>query len=234
MFDGCVMDVAWSFFLVVRHNIDFCAVDATAVEGTRGFLLGDRPSHMRFLSALAALGCAHGWWWRGNSSAVPDEGPWRRWLQDTSPFTASWLNQAEEKFESVKASVQEASGFSWDQGLWWVFDMVVGTLGWLIFGTAWGNVQSGIRRLLQLGALFALCVRSCALHLDGLLPNCVFGSWHPDGSGVAVPQTLEDRWHLAVLRSEVDRWSTRSYRCRLSWASYGKNPGNGGPEAVQA
>ena len=43
-------------------------------------------------------------------------------------------------------------------GLWWLCDSLVGLLGWLVFGTAWGDVKLGVRRLVQIGAILLLCV----------------------------------------------------------------------------
>ena len=45
-----------------------------------------------------------------------------------------------------------------DWGVWLIVDSVVGLFGWLIFGSAWDGVKSGVKRLLQLGAVLVACL----------------------------------------------------------------------------
>ena len=47
---------------------------------------------------------------------------------------------------------------SWDQVLWTLGDTLIGSFGWIFFGNAWGDVRSGLRRLLQVGGILCLCL----------------------------------------------------------------------------
>ena len=47
---------------------------------------------------------------------------------------------------------------TWDFGLWTVVDGLVGLAGWGLFGSIWGDVKNGFKRLLQIGIVLLLCI----------------------------------------------------------------------------
>eukprot|EP00435_Cladocopium_sp_Y103_P076069 s50_g75.t1 len=113
---------------------------------------------MKWLVSLVLIGASHGWWWNATSQVPVEEGPWKTWARGTMPSLVSFMDDTEERLGRVKASVQDYTGPHFDQGLWWICDVVVSFFGWAVFGSAWGNVQTGLKRLLQLGALLTVCL----------------------------------------------------------------------------
>jgi len=60
--------------------------------------------------------------------------------------------------EDARNSIFSWGGVSWDAGLWSVFDGLIGLAGWGLFGTAWGDVRNGCRRLIQFCIVVGLCI----------------------------------------------------------------------------
>ena len=89
---------------------------------------------------FAVLLChGHGWWWNGTRVQDPAPlGPWREWLRVKAPGLENTHHQA----EGVASDVLE--GFTTSDSSRW--------------GSAWNDVRSGRRRLLQLGCLLFLCL----------------------------------------------------------------------------
>ena len=107
----------------------------------------------------------HGWWGAANATK-PIQGPYRQWLVDNLPRAEAILSQAEEVYDrgidwpgwslgglANDSLVDRLGGFAW-----LIMDTMVGILGWAVFGTAWGNVRSGCRRMLQISAVLLLCL----------------------------------------------------------------------------
>ena len=75
--------------------------------------------------------------------------------------TEDWVDWAQTRGNDF----QEAVGFGhhdgtggWEFGIWMILDTAVGLVGWMIFGSAWGNVKVGMKRMIQIGAVMLLCV----------------------------------------------------------------------------
>eukprot|EP00438_Fugacium_kawagutii_P022124 Skav232871 [mRNA] locus=scaffold1881:25961:36237:+ [translate_table: standard] len=113
---------------------------------------------MRVPVALVCCTLCHGWWWDNSTARDDPVDPWGDWLKDRSPRLAEIWMAADDGWKRLRTATEGKYSWTWDQGLWWLFDAVVGTLGWMIFGSAWSGVQSGLRRLLQLGALLFVCL----------------------------------------------------------------------------
>eukprot|EP00438_Fugacium_kawagutii_P016160 Skav224594 [mRNA] locus=scaffold2684:226725:233217:+ [translate_table: standard] len=113
---------------------------------------------MRVPIVLLCCTLSHGWWWSNNTVRGDPVNPWEDWLKDRSPKLAEIWMAADESWKRLRTVTEGTYSWTWDQGLWWLFDAVVGTLGWMIFGSAWSGVQSGLRRLMQLGALLFVCL----------------------------------------------------------------------------
>ena len=121
-------------------------------------LLGCRAGAMtRFLVTALLLTSSSGWW--GSNQSVPEpEGPWRRWVQDRAPQALHYWHTSLETLEGVKTAALGWAPASWDVGLWSLCDGLLGLAGWGIFGTAWGDVRNGCRRLAQIAVVLGLCI----------------------------------------------------------------------------
>ncbi len=110
--------------------------------------------------SLLFFACAlrsDGWFW-ANETSTPDKGPWREWLDSSSPTIARALETVEERAAQARDWAGDLNGVSdgWSFGL--ILDAILGFFGWAIFGSAWDGVKSGCRRLLQLGAVLVVCL----------------------------------------------------------------------------
>ena len=116
--------------------------------------------HMVQWRLFAVLLChGHGWWWNGTRVQDPAPlGPWREWLRVKAPGLENTHHQAEGVASDVLEGFTTSDSSRWEFGLWWLCDATVGFLGWTVFGSAWNDVRSGCRRLLQLGGLLFLCL----------------------------------------------------------------------------
>lgn len=118
------------------------------------------PHMIRFF-VLATVCGVDGWWWHSNHTAT-EKGPWHSWLASHSPKVAEAVDRLGDQIQRTWDSVPEVKVGDWtfqpSGGLWWLCDSLVGLLGWLVFGTAWGDVKLGVRRLVQIGAILLLCV----------------------------------------------------------------------------
>ena len=110
--------------------------------------------------SLVLFACAFqsdGWFWV-NETSTPDKGPWRVWLDSSAPTLAKALETVEESTAQTRDWFGGLGGVTegWSFGL--LLDTILGFFGWAIFGSAWDGVKSGCRRLLQLGAVLAVCL----------------------------------------------------------------------------
>ena len=114
---------------------------------------------IRCASLICLVWSSQGWFWGGNSThALPEKGPWQTWAHEKIPgFSESWdyLSESWERFPTTRWVLELPS---WDQVLWTVGDTLLGSFGWIFFGNAWGDVRSGLRRLLQVGGILCLCL----------------------------------------------------------------------------
>ena len=95
-------------------------------------------------------------WWGSNITEPEPEGPWRQWARSQSPTLVRYWDETVEGFESVRSTVSGWVPSSWDIGLWSVCDGLLGLAGWRIFGTAWGDVRNGCKRLAQIAMILVI------------------------------------------------------------------------------
>ena len=104
---------------------------------------------------LSGSGCT-GWW---SKSSVPEpEGPWKAWAREHVPTAVSRFDQLAEAYQSVRETLSGWGGYPVDWGIWSIFDGLVGLAGWGLFGSVWGDVKTGCRRLIQIVIVLTLCV----------------------------------------------------------------------------
>ena len=111
----------------------------------------------RVLVALCLLVTGSSGWW-GNTTEPEPDGPWKAWVRQKSPALVVRWEQTAATLESMQATVNEWTWGSWDMGLWSICDGVLGLAGWGLFGSAWGDVRNGCRRLLQVAVVLTLCI----------------------------------------------------------------------------
>ena len=107
----------------------------------------------------------HGWWTQANTTK-PLLNPYRQWLADTLPTAEAAITKVERAYEEgwewPEWSFGLPVGDTWLDRIgsfaWLLMDTMVGVVGWAVFGTAWGNVRSGCRRMLQIAAVLLLCL----------------------------------------------------------------------------
>lgn len=85
-------------------------------------------------------------------------GPWEEWTQRSFPRAWGLYADGAARAGQVRAWAGELGEMGSERGLWVIFDVVVGTLGWLVFGTAWTGVKAGCRRALQLAIILVVCI----------------------------------------------------------------------------
>ena len=115
--------------------------------------------------ALSVSRESHGWWAQTNTTK-PELHPYRQWLVDNFPTAEAVLAKAETVYERdwewtswrpqwpVGGTLLDKIGSL----AWLLMDTLVGIVGWAVFGTAWGNVRSGCRKMLQIAAVLLLCL----------------------------------------------------------------------------
>ena len=110
--------------------------------------------------AVALLAVHGNGWWSSppNQTDVPQRSPYAQWLVDAIPGSSSVVESFERRYGEFLDWRENASTPALDSTLWLVVDSIIGLCGWLIFGSAWGNVRSGCRRLLQLLTILGLCL----------------------------------------------------------------------------
>ena len=120
---------------------------------------------MIFRCCLFAVVLAHrgeGWWFV-NRTDTRDETR-TRWTQfkDSFPKVEAQIDRWQQWFSDNMSdfpwgSSSDASP-SLEFNLWMLLDTVFGLVGWVLFGSAWGGVKTGCRRLLQITAVLLICL----------------------------------------------------------------------------
>ena len=114
---------------------------------------------MRFSSLICLVWTSQGWLWGSNrTQTLPERGPWESWTREQFPSLGEAWDYLEESWEQIPKIKFSLDLPSWDQVLWTIGDTLIGSFGWIFFGNAWGDVRSGIRRLLQVGGILCLCL----------------------------------------------------------------------------
>ena len=93
--------------------------------------------------------------------------------QDNQTLWEAWADWAHDRYEQaastgegwiVWASTWTSSppsskkGLSWDGGLCFLLDTIVGIIGWTLFGNAWPGVRTGCQRAFRIVALLVFCL----------------------------------------------------------------------------
>ena len=101
------------------------------------------------------MGAGHGWWKQENTKEVP---VWRNWSLERFPKAVEYLDYFQEQTAASRQTVAGWSEAISERGLWVLFDGIGGLFGLALFGSAWGDVKTGFRKLVQLALLVILCV----------------------------------------------------------------------------
>ena len=112
----------------------------------------------RLVALMLLCSGSSGWWGAPNASAPPPDSPWRAWARERAPRAINYLENMEASAEDVRNTVYSWSGTTWDAGLWSICDGLIGLAGWGLFGSVWGDVKNGCRRLAQLSIVIGLCI----------------------------------------------------------------------------
>ena len=108
---------------------------------------------------LVVHGSGGSWWWNHTQTEEPSVPRWRQWVSERAPWAHETFEGVEARFAQAHDWFSTSSGSDGsDWGVWLIVDSVVGLFGWLIFGSAWDGVKSGVKRLLQLGAVLVACL----------------------------------------------------------------------------
>ena len=114
---------------------------------------------IRVASLICLVWSSQGWFWVGNSTrSLPERGPWQTWARESFPNLSDSLDSLGDRWETLQPMGWTFEVPSWDQVLWTIGDTLIGSFGWIFFGNAWGDVRSGLRRILQVGGILCLCL----------------------------------------------------------------------------
>ena len=114
---------------------------------------------IRLASLVCLVWSSQGWFWGGNSTqTTPDRGPLQSWAREHIPHLGETLDYLEESWDGMRPMGWWFDVPRWDQVLWTLGDTMLGSFGWIFFGNAWGDVKSGLRRILQIGGILCLCL----------------------------------------------------------------------------
>ena len=112
----------------------------------------------RFLVAAFLLTTCSSGWWSNNSTTPEPDGPWRQWAKNRAPGTVQQMDDLHEALKDAWMTANSWVPSSWDAGLWSICDSVLGLAGWGVFGTAWGDVRHGCKRLARIVVVLGLCI----------------------------------------------------------------------------
>ena len=101
--------------------------------------------------------CHHGWWWTNSSDEVPQD-PYHTWLDENFPTGSAYYASAKSMWQTTGERLGSFAEQSSERGLWLLCDGVVGLAGWGLFGSAWADVRTGCRRMVQVAILVAICI----------------------------------------------------------------------------
>eukprot|EP00435_Cladocopium_sp_Y103_P073900 s35_g45.t1 len=117
---------------------------------------------VRILTAVVLF--AHGnCWWFGNQTDPPPIIS-ERWqsFRDHFPSVESkvsqWYDWGNAWYSEVNQILGTQTTATFELNLWLLVDTLVGFLGWAVFGSAWGGVKTGCRRLLQISVVLLACL----------------------------------------------------------------------------
>ena len=84
---------------------------------------------------------------------------WSHWASyhyvQAAAVGEGWVSWASAWGDSPRTA---RKGFSWDGGLCFLLDSVVGIVGWTVFGNAWPGVKTGFQRAFRILALLGRCL----------------------------------------------------------------------------
>ena len=113
----------------------------------------------RSLSVVCLVWSSQGWFWVGNRTEnQPERGPLHSWASENFPRLGDTIEYLEDRWEQARSTRLGFELPAWDQVLWTLGDTLLSAFGWVFFGNAWGDVRSGLRRVLQVGGILCLCL----------------------------------------------------------------------------
>eukprot|EP00435_Cladocopium_sp_Y103_P002944 s2186_g1.t1 len=74
---------------------------------------------------------------------------------------ASWLKDMAgdgDRYQDLQIAFSDSTTSAGDLSLWLVVDWMMGFVGWAVFGSAWGGVKTGCRRLMQISIVLLVCL----------------------------------------------------------------------------
>ncbi|CAL1141284.1 unnamed protein product [Cladocopium goreaui] len=110
---------------------------------------------------MALTGVCEGWWW--NVTQPPDE-VHTRWTQFKATFPkteaefSKWYQWGQDGLGAFPWGWEFSASPPLEFNAWMLLDTLFGLVGWALFGSAWGGVKSGCRRLIQIIAVLLVCL----------------------------------------------------------------------------
>ena len=102
-----------------------------------------------------SLDRCYGWWFRGQANQTDDQQPRKpaKSFYERIPGLDGWMDRLEDGKARLRELSDEFDVSQWDSAIWWCLDSIVSVVGWLFFGSAWGSVRNGCRRVMQVGVI---------------------------------------------------------------------------------
>ena len=117
------------------------------------------PAKMLRSVLLLSLACGHeGWWWTNSTEEDRPPDPYRAWINERFPTDLAYYDSAKDSLRVAGSTMGSFAEQSSERGIWLLCDGVVGLVGWGLFGSAWADVRTGCRRMVQVAILVAICI----------------------------------------------------------------------------
>ena len=107
-----------------------------------------------------SLDRCYGWWFRGQANQTDDQQPRKpaKSFYERIPGLDGWMDRLEDGKARLRELSDDFDVSQWDSAIWWCLDSIVSVVGWLFFGSAWGSVRNGCRRVMQVGVIILFCI----------------------------------------------------------------------------
>ena len=117
------------------------------------------PAKMLRSVLLLSLACGHeGWWWANSTEEDRPPDPYRACINERFPTGLAYYDSAKDTLRVAGDTMGSFAEQSSERGIWLLCDGVVGLVGWGLFGSAWADVRTGCRRMVQVAILVAICI----------------------------------------------------------------------------
>eukprot|EP00435_Cladocopium_sp_Y103_P016273 s1669_g4.t1 len=121
-----------------------------------------RPTMRWWLISVVLMARGDGWWFGNDTQTPPKVSERWRQFRDTFPATEAMIDRWHQwgvgHYADWSTLFDGAALPAFDFNLWLLVDSLFGFLGWAVFGSAWGGVKTGCKRLVQIGAVLVVCL----------------------------------------------------------------------------